>query len=253
LRGKQLPPRILTLVTIGIKNSPISASALTSKKALYLSRWLLLGLGGVWMIAWNWQLVLATGSGVTLMLLVYLMQGWNWQPYWLNLRQFLQGFSGKLTIAVGSGSFAALSTYVATSIWADSENRWLATGTILQGLGTLLTLALLVWNLLINQEKHQETQFEQLVNDLTDVDSLKRLIAIRRLSSLKEKGYLGSIHQQQLREYLGLMLIKEQEARVKDAILDSLGQIPPISPKSQPLPILTHANQKSLLKEPEQY
>lgn len=247
LRGKKLPARILTLVTIGSKNSPISA--LTTKKVLSLSRWLLLGLGLVLMLAWNWQLVLATGSGTALMLLVYLMQGWNWQSYWLHWRHFLQGSSGKLTVAVGSGGFAALSTYVATSIWADSENRWLATGTILQGFATLLTLGLLVWNLLSHQEKQQENEFEQLVNELTAADALKRLIAIRRLGSLNDKGYLNSSQQQQLKEYLSFMVTKEEETGVKAAILDSLGQKARITTTPQALPTLLPSATKSLIRE----
>jgi hypothetical protein len=234
----KLPARILTLVTIGVKNNPVSA--LPKKRIIYLSRWLLLGLGMVLMVAWNWKLVLATSSGVTFMLLVYLIQGWNWQTYWLHWRQFLRGSSGKLTVAVGSGSIAALSTYVATSIWADSENRWLATGTILQGLGTLLTLGLLAWNFFSHQEQQGEEQFEQWVNDLTDVNPLKRLIAVRCLNNLSKKGHLSSIHQQQLGEYLSLMLIQEQEIRVKEAILESLEQSKKITSSSQPLPLLLH-------------
>lgn len=249
LRGKKLLGKTLTLVTICLKNN--SFSSLTNKRVLYISRWLLFGLGLVLMIAWNWKLVVATSSGITLMLLVYRMQEWNWSSYWLHWRQFVKGSSGKLTLAVGSGSFAALSTYVATSIWADSENRWLATGTILQGLATFLTLGLLVSNFFSQNQEKLETKFEQLVSDLTDSDSLKRLIAVRRLSSLKEKGHLSSLDQDFLHEYLSLMLTQETEKQVKNAILETLGQKSKIAANSQNLPVLLESPLQSLVKTTE--
>jgi flagellar basal body-associated protein FliL len=185
------------------------------------------------------------------MFLVYILQGWNWRDYWLHWRQFWGGSSGKLTIAVGSGSFAALSTYVAASIWANSENRWLATGAILQGLGTLLTLALLGWSLLSSQQKKQESQFEQLIRDLTVADPLKRLIAVRQLSALAEKGYLSPTDQSHLKDYLNMMIVQEQEDRVKKAILEALAKKDKMDPHSQPLPLLTNFSHPAVIKEKE--
>lgn len=194
---------------------------LSGKRIRKISGWMLACLGLGAMLAWNWKLVLATGSGVGLMWLVYFIQGCNWQGYWSHWRQFFTGSQGKLTVAVGSGGFAALSTYIAASIWADSENRWLATGTILQGFGTILTLLLLVWHIITHQGQRDEARFEQLLQDLTATEPLKRLIAVRQLSNLMNKPRLRQVYQRQLVEYFCLMLSRESEAMIREAIFKS--------------------------------
>ncbi len=183
-------------------------------------RFLLLSLTGiVTMILWNWKLVLATVAGVGLMVLVYLMQGWNWQVYWYHWRRFLTGSNRQLGIAVGSGGIGALSTYIAASIWADSENRWLATSTILQGFGTLIIILLLLWHIFTIRANRDEYQFEELLQDLTAQEPLKRLIAVRQLTHLVNNSGLS---RHELLEYFRLMLSQEQEPVVREAVLHSL-------------------------------
>ncbi|MEM8778478.1 MAG: hypothetical protein AAGF26_06325 [Cyanobacteria bacterium P01_G01_bin.49] len=172
-------------------------------------------------LGWNWKLVLATITGISLMRLAYRIQGWNWQRRWYYLCEFLKGSQGKLAIAVGSGSFATIVSYIAISIWSDAENRWLAIGFILQGLGTLLTLSLLGWQIFHLQGKKQETQYHQWISDLTDANTLKRLIAVRSLCELLEKQQLNLSQRQQLWEYFRLMLTEEQETVVRQAALQS--------------------------------
>lgn len=202
-----------------------------------------LGLTGVAiLLAWNWKLVLATGSGIGLMMLVYALQGWNWQGYKAKWQRYLSGSQGKFTIAVGSGGFAALSTYIAASIWADSENRWLATGSILQGFGTLVTLLLVFWQAIGQPDRRDESKFEQLLADLTHIDPLKRLIAVRQLTHLVSQGRLSSAHQHQLVDYFRLMLSQEQEPVIREAILESLQPgdrevLNPLEPSPVKLPL----------------
>lgn len=174
------------------------------------------------MLAWNWKLVFATGSGVGLMLLVYSLQNWNWQAILSYWRQFFSGSQGKLAAAVGSGGFAALGTYIAASLWADSENRWLAIGSILQGLGTLLTIVLLVWHSLADRRWREEVKFERSLHDLTATEPLKRLIAIRRLANLYNKSLLSENEREQLIEYFCLMLATEKDNIVREAIYKNL-------------------------------
>lgn len=201
--------------------SPLIQS-LSRKRVRKMCGWLLASFGIVMMFWWNWKLLLATVSGAGLMFLVYFMQSWNWQAYWLHGRQFLTGSGGKLSIAVGSGGFTALSTYIAASIWADSENRWLATGSILQGFGTVVTLIVLIWHVISDRNHRDESQFEQLLLDLTAVDPLKRLIAVRRLSTLLNKPRLRQDDRQQLIECFCLMLSQEQEPIVRETVFKSL-------------------------------
>ncbi len=174
------------------------------------------------MLFWNWKLLLATSAGILLMLLVYAMQGWNWQVYWSNWRRFFTGSNRQLTVAVGSGGLAALSTYLAASIWVDSENRWIAAGTILQGFGTLLTLILLLWHAIADRLNRDEAKFEQLLKDLADAAPLKRLIAVRQLAHLVNHSRLSNGYRHQLVEYFRLMLSVEQEPAIRDAVLESL-------------------------------
>jgi hypothetical protein len=194
-----------------------------SRKAIQKAiGWLIAALGVAVMLLWNWKLVLATVAGVGLMLLVYFILGWNWQAYWSHWRQFFTGSQGKLTVAVGSGGLAALSTYIAASIWADSENRWLATGTILQGFGTVFTLLVLIWHVISDRGQRDEEKFEHLLQDLTTADPLKRLIAVRQLSNLANKPRLHQVYQPQLVEYFCLLLSREQEPVIREAVLKSL-------------------------------
>ena len=156
------------------------------------------------------------------MWLTYKMSHKQYRRLWQRLTSFLTGYNRRLLLAVASGSLGGLVTYIIASIWADTENHWLATGSILQGLGTLITLILLGWQ--INRESTQryEAKFEQLLEDLTADNSLKRLIAIRQLTNLAYKKVLDREQQTQLIEYFCLMLTQSQEPSLQEALLDSL-------------------------------
>ncbi len=182
-----------------------------------------LGIGLLWW--WNWKLLLATVGGMGLMLLAYSLQTNHWQQYWLKWQRFLTGSPGKLAIAVGTGGIGAFSTYLATSIWVDTENRWLATGLILQGLGTFITVGLLIWQISSHRASASVAKFEQLLADLTHPESLKRLIAIHRLTRLAVHHRLSSTEEVQLKEYFCLMLSQSQDMTIKQALLDSLEQL----------------------------
>ena len=202
------------------KNWDISALS-PQKVSLMMTRALLVvGIGVFW--CWNWKLLLATVVGIGLMLLVYVVQIHHWHKYWRRCQRLLTGYNRKLTLAVGSGGMSAFITYMVASIWADSENRWLATGSILQVLGTLTTLLLLGWHLWGNQNQKQETRFNELSKDLTASDSLKRLIAIRQLTRLVSTNKVPREYHIRLVEYYYLMLSQPQEKVVKEALLDGL-------------------------------
>ena len=176
----------------------------------------------VLMFFWNWKLLLATASGVALMFLVYRLQSDNWRAYLSSWSKFCHGSNRQLLIAVASGSLGSLLTYLTTSIWINSENRWLATGTILQGLTSIATLSLLSWQIFWQRSFQDETKFEQMLLDLTDSKPLKRLLAVRRLTKLVKTKSLSKVDYYQLEEYFRLMLSQEQEPLIKKTIVDSL-------------------------------
>ncbi|MDJ0843322.1 hypothetical protein [Crocosphaera sp.] len=181
--------------------------------------WLSGSLGTTLMLEWNPKLVGATLTGMGLMGLVYWGQTTNWQSRWLACCQFLQSCQGKLAIAVMSGGFGAISSYMALYIWSNAENRWLATGLILQGFATVLTLGLLSWQLFNLPRKKRQDQYQEWVLQLTDTHELKRLIAVESLSHLLEEQQLTATQIQQLSGYFRLMLTQEKSTVIRQAIL----------------------------------
>lgn len=198
-------------------------------------KWLLAATTLSVLLAWNWQLVLATAAGIGSMALAYYLLEWDWQAWRTRWQHFFQGSQGKLSLAVGSGGLAALSTYIAAAIWSESENRWLAVGTILQGLATIATLLLLAWYAFSQGERQDEDKFERLLTGLTADGALDRLMAVRQLTSFANKTPRPAVYQVQLQEYFRLMLAKEVEPAVCEALLDSLQswEVLPLRTKNQ--------------------
>ncbi|MDJ0744973.1 MAG: ATP synthase subunit I [Xenococcaceae cyanobacterium MO_167.B27] len=202
------------------KNWDISALSWQKLSQIITRGLLVAGIGLFW--CWNWKLLLATVVGIGLMLLVYLVQTHHFNKYWRIFQRLLTGYNRKFTLAVTSGGIGVFITYMVASIWADSENHWLATGSILQGLGTLATLLILGWHFWGNQNQKQETRFNELSQDLTASDPLKRLIAIRQLTLLVSSNQVSREYHVWLVEYYHLMLSQPQETLVKEALLDGL-------------------------------
>jgi len=170
----------------------------------------------------NWRLFLATSVGIGAMSACYLAQNHHWQNYCQRWNKFLTGSNRQLTLAVGTGASGAFGTYLAASIWADTDNQWLATGSILQGFMSLATLVFLLWSLRGKKTSSLEAKLDRLLLDLSDRDRLKRLVAIRQLTRLLVSNRLSADHYQQSIEYYRLMLSEPQPAVIKDALLDSL-------------------------------
>ncbi|BAY18119.1 hypothetical protein NIES21_39620 [Anabaenopsis circularis NIES-21] len=174
------------------------------------------------MLLWNWKLLLALVVGVGVMLITYSTQQWNWQLRWVEIQKFLQGPNRRLVLAVGSGGLATISTYMAAAIWVDYHSRWMATGAILQGLGTLFTLVLLLWQILSRYSNQEPDIFEQLLLNLTEQDPLKRLIAVRRITKFVSRQPVNAALQQEVVQCLQLLLTKEEETIIREVAFESL-------------------------------
>lgn len=196
--------------------------ALSSKQVSQIVRKGLLMLAFVSLWWWNGQLLLATSVGIGLMWLTYKISQKRYRKLWQTGVSWLVGHNRKLLFAVGSGSLGGFFTYMVAAIWADTENRWLATGSILQGFGTLITLILLGWHINRSNGDRNLAKFDQLLGDLTAAEPLKRFIAIRQLTNLAHKNTLDREHRLQLIEYFYFMLAQPQESSVQEALLDSL-------------------------------
>lgn len=187
--------------------------------------WLLVSAGAVALFYWNGRLVMATGVGAAVMLLLYRMQDWRLDVPWSQMQKFLERWNQPWAIASAGGGLAALTTYLAASVWADSESSWIALGALLQGAGTLAVLVLLTWQLLHRQTERGQDQLDQILTNLTHTDPLKRLIAVRQLThTLTERGD-DPAYRRELSDYFRLMLRREQESIVREAVLDGLRRV----------------------------
>lgn len=184
--------------------------------------WLIVMFGIIAMLFWNWQLLLATGAGVLVMALVYLMQEWDWQLHLANLRRLVAGSNRQLALAVTSGGMATLTSYMAVSVFLDSDSAWISAGAILQGFGTLATLIILVWQLLYSHTRSEQTKGEQMLNQLTDADPVKRLLAVRQLTHWGTKQNLPPSKRRIVVDCFRLMLSQEQESIIREAVLNGL-------------------------------
>ncbi len=212
----------------------------------------LVGLGmAVAILLWNWQLLLATGAGITAMLGMYLMQQWDWRRILQQWRRFykleLRGTNQAMAIAVAIGGMTSLLTYLAVSMWLSTENHWMATGMILQTMGIFATLCLLVWQFLTHKSSEAELSLNQLIVNLTDADPLKRLISVRQITSLIRNNHAQREQQDAIADYFHLMWSRETEPLIREALLEGLetlketkklGQgISPLSIPSFPKPV----------------
>lgn len=173
-------------------------------------------------LLWNWQLLLATGTGMVAMLAMYVMQQWDWPRIMQRWRRFFRGTNQAVAIAVTTGGITSLVTYLAVSIWLSTENHWLATGAILQTMGIFATLCLLVWQFLRHKSNQVEISLNQLIVNLTDADPLKRLISVRQLTSLIKKNHSQREQAEALADYFNLMWGRETEPLIREALLEGL-------------------------------
>ena len=174
------------------------------------------------MLLWSWQLLLAVIVGIGIMVFTYSVQKWNWQLRWLEIRKLISSTNSRLAYSVASGGIATVITYMASAIWVDAPSHWLAAGAIVQGIGTLLTLILLVWQIFSVQGNQEEDYLDQLLNNFTEKDPLKRLLSMRQLNKLITRQRVDTVIQQDIRECLQLLLSQEKEVMIREAALDCL-------------------------------
>ncbi|MGB8685755.1 MAG: hypothetical protein WCD53_00230 [Microcoleus sp.] len=178
---------------------------------------------------WNGQLLSSTGVGIGVMLLVYRAGSWNWQLVRSKGEQFWEGPNRRLVLAVASGGIATLGTYMSFAIWADSQSLWMAVSAIWQYVGTIALVALLLRQALNQRTSKDEAVLDRILADLTDSDPVKRLIAVRQITNLvnnpgfgPESSLKSSIATSHAAECFRLMLSREPEALVRNALVESL-------------------------------
>ena len=215
---------VLRLIKQDLLSFACELSELRGSKRFLLKalrkRNLLFFLGGA-IALWQWQLLLAAGIGLLSTGLIYKIQQRGWQLPWASIRRLWDSANRQLILAVTAGGVTTLGAYLAIEVWIDSKNPWIATGAILQGCGTLAVLILLIWQMAERHSSSSDLQFNQLVLDLTHSDPLKRLIAVRQLTQ-SAQARPDKTRNMMIAEYFQLMLSRELEVVVQNAILDGL-------------------------------
>jgi hypothetical protein len=115
------------------------------------------------------------------------------------------------------------------AFWADSESHWMALSLILQNFGTIAIAGLLLRQALSLGASKDEVALDGILADLTAPDPVKRLIAVRQMTDLVNKGGFGavssvksSIARSRAAECFRLMLSREPEALVRNALIEGL-------------------------------
>ncbi len=213
-----------------------------------------LGLGSFsLMLLWHWKLLLTTGSGISVMALVYLMQQGTWQHYWQEWLQGWRGANRQLAVAAGSGAIASISCYLAIAIYLNSADPWSTTGKLIQGGSTVGIFFLLLWQMLhaknsSSSRPDQESKYQRALNNLSAPEPLKRLIALQQLTSLALNQELSSLQHSQGADCIRLLFSLEVEPAVREAGLTALQSLDTPPQLQQPLLNLPLQPEKRLLR-----
>jgi hypothetical protein len=193
--------------------------------------WLLGGAGFLLLWVWIWQWLLAIAVGLAVMVGVYLTQQGQLKLNWQGWRKLWNRSNRSLSLSVLAGLVALGSTYLATAVWLETDQHWLATSILLEGFG-ILAIGCLLWQLLNRPLPEPKVhQFHTLLTDLSHPDSLKRLIAIRQtthqlLNAVDPTNLPMTANQ--LAECFRLILDRETEAVVCNALLESIQALNPV-------------------------
>ena len=178
----------------------------------------------------EWRLLLATGFGVGSVKLIFWLLTHREKLQALNWRQSLHSPQTQLLLAGVSGGLVALGTYLATMVWSEVNNPWIASGIILQGLGSLSMVGLLVWQLGKYSSPRSYavdgSEFDHCLHSLANGDRLQKLVALRQLSKLSQAPRLSRQEQADLWDYLQVFIEIEDDPQLQRAAIAILNPQP---------------------------
>ena len=193
----------------------------------------LAGAGSVLLLLWNAKLVFSTGAGIGTMVLMYLLQDVQWRREKLpkvsaQIQTQLEGLNRPFLWSTIGGGSAAFLSYVAISVWTETDSHWLATGILVQGLmifGGLGLAVRRVWSETSMAEIEMSSGVEKWVEKLSHDDPVQRLLAVRQLTKTAQSASL--IQQKEILEYFQLMVNSEPEELVREAVWQALETLMP--------------------------
>jgi hypothetical protein len=174
------------------------------------------------LLMWDWKLLLSTSAGILGMMAAYSLQQRDWRKLRVFLRQFLSSSNRPLAVSAIGGGLAAIASYMAFSVWTGTDNPWIASSEILQSAGIIGILALLAIQNARRYLGREEIKLDRAISHLMDSDPLKRLIAVRQMTQLVREERVAKAEQRDVSDYFRLMLGRESEPIVRDAILEGM-------------------------------
>jgi hypothetical protein len=180
---------------------------------------------------WHWQgslLVagLAGGSG-SLALYRLLHQPRSLQTLTRQIQRWLRHPQAPLYLSGASGVGILLISYSALAVWQDLQSPWLALMLLTQEVGVLVVLGLAVGLMLTRSQGSPNHTFERCTTGLLHRDAMRRLMAVRQLTQLANQDALTSQERSQAIDYLRLLIRKETEPLVRNAIREGLATLSP--------------------------
>ncbi|MDX2256374.1 MAG: hypothetical protein NW214_12735 [Pseudanabaenaceae cyanobacterium bins.39] len=181
------------------------------------------------LLMWNWQLIAATLAGIFVMIVMYAAQDYKWNSILWQIHRFSQSPYRHFPLSVASGTATVILTYIVFSLWSNQENHWLATASILQ-LGSICGIFILLLRQSFQQWlQRQQLNFDQLIAQLTVNDDLTRLLAIKQINQYVRENYLPSAQEQAIASYCQILLSRENEPTMREALFETLESLQSIS------------------------
>ncbi len=173
------------------------------------------------LIAWNGRLALSLLMGGGVMLVAQLWQSHQDSGRRTQVQRWLSILQNPVVLAVSSGVGVTLLTYLATSVWMESAQHWLALELLIQGVMIMAVLSLMIGNRVQMQRFQRQTTLEQALSDIASTSSLKRLAGLYQIRSLLKNG--SDVEDRQLiTSYLKIALEQETELAVRNAFIETV-------------------------------
>lgn len=171
------------------------------------------------MLLWNWKLCLATGTGMGVTLGAYLLTQARWTLRWADWQRWFSSSQSPIVLAAGAGGVSTVVTYMATAIWASTDNHWMASGLILQGLATFGVLGLLGWQTLYRSTGRANVDLMAALTELSSDDPLKQRVALRQLEAWVKRGSVDDDERAAIADCCRLLLLRDTEKLVRESAL----------------------------------
>jgi hypothetical protein len=208
--------------------------------------------GAIALWHWNSALILALLAGSVSSIVFYGATQRRFSRR--KLEQWLQSPQAPIALSLGAGLGMLELSYSALTVWQDLKSPGLAVLLFTQEMGIFLALGLAVW-LILSRQNQPIHSFERCVAGLLHRDELRRLMAVRQLAALAEKGQLSAVERSQAWDYLHLLARNEKSPLIGQAIQDGLVVLSPsqrkqlgdrttISARRMKSPVATHVREE---------